>query len=59
MNLYRIIVPGQDDVLIRADKFTHQADKGRVVFEKEGENVAVFQLSNIVGFVRVDEYGDQ
>lgn len=59
MNFYRVIIPGQDDVLIRADDFIHQPDPGRVVFEKEGKNVAIFQLSNIVGIVQVDEYGDQ
>lgn len=59
MNFYRIIVPGQADMLIQADDFTHQPDSGRVVFGKEDKIVAIFQLNNIVGIVQVDEYGDQ
>lgn len=59
MYLFRVIIPGKDDILIRADDFHHQPDNGRVMFEREGKNVAIFQLSNIVGIVQVDEYGDQ
>ncbi|MCR4712281.1 MAG: hypothetical protein K5707_08260 [Clostridia bacterium] len=59
MYLFRVIIPERDDILIRADDLHHQPNYGRLVFEKEGENVAIFQLSNIVGYVQVDEYGDQ
>lgn len=59
MNFYRIIVPGQADILIQADDFIHQPDSGRVVFGKEDIIVAIFQLSNIVGFIKVKEDGDQ
>lgn len=45
--------------MIQADDYIHQPDAGRVIFGKEGKNVAIFQLSNIVGIVQVDEYGDQ
>lgn len=59
MNFYRIIVPGQDDKLIMADDFIIKTDKGIVRFVKNKEAAAVFQMSNIVGFVKVKENGDQ
>lgn len=59
MYLYRIIVPGQDDKLIMADDFIIKTDNGIVMFVKNKEATAVFQMSNIVGFVKVKENGDQ
>lgn len=59
MNFYRIIVPRQDDKLIMADDYFFQVDYSKVVFIKNKEPAAVFQMSNIVGFVKVKEDGDQ
>ena len=59
MKLYRIIVPGQDDILIKAEDFNHEPRNGRVMFKRGNENVAIFQLENIVGFAKVKEDGDQ
>ena len=53
MYLFRVIIPEQDDILIRADDFHHQPEHGRVLFERESQNVAIFQLDNIVGIVQV------
>lgn len=58
MYLFRVIIPEQDDILIRADDFHHQPDHGRVLFERESRNVAIFQLDNIVGIVQVKENVD-
>lgn len=58
MYLFRVIIPGQDDILIRADDFHHQPDNGRVLFERKSQNVAIFQLDNIVGIVQVKENVD-
>ena len=59
MKLYRVIIPGQADILIRAEDFDHEPDCGRVKFKRGNENAAIFTLSNIVGFVRVDENDNQ
>ena len=58
MCLYKVIIPEQDDILIRADDFSHQPDNGRVLFQRESRNVAIFQLDNIVGIVQVEENVD-
>ena len=58
MYLFRVIIPEQDDILIRADEFHHQPDNGRVLFERGSQNVAIFQLDNIVGIVKVKENVD-
>lgn len=59
MELFRIIVPGQADILIQADDFLHEPSSDRVMFKRGKENVAIFQLGNIVGFVKVNKDGDQ
>ncbi len=59
MNLYRMIIRGQDDVLIRAEDFIYAPNSGMVKFKRGNENVAIFQLENIVGLVKVKEDGDQ
>lgn len=59
MSTFRIILPNKDDILIQAENFRHRPDDNCVIFECKGKNVAIFTLSNIVGFVMVSENGYQ
>lgn len=59
MNFFRVIIPGQDDILIQAENFRHKPDDDCLIFVSKDMNVAIFTLSNIVGFIKVNEDGDQ
>ena len=59
MSTFRVIMQNKDDILIQAENFRHRPDEDCVIFVRKDVNVAIFTLSNIVGFALVNENGYQ
>ena len=59
MNKYQVYLTTNDTIYIEADDFTVNYEYGIVCFVKDRLNtIAVFGLSNICGFEKVDEFYD-
>lgn len=60
MNKYQVYLTTKETINIEADDFTMSYEYGFVRFVKGGFNptVAVFALSNICGFEKVDKFDD-
>lgn len=60
MNKYQVYLTTNETIYIEADDFTMYCEYGIVRFFKDNCNnvIAVFSLSNICGFEKVDEFDD-
>lgn len=61
MNKYQVYPDSKETIYIEADDFVTNYEAGIVRFWKDNYNttVAVFVLSNICGFEKVDEFDDE
>lgn len=59
MNKYQVYLTNGMVIYIEADNFITNYDYGNVRFIKDDLNIAIFVLSNIYGFEKVDEFDDE
>ena len=59
MNKYEVYLTNGDVINIEADDFLTNYEYNNVRFIKEDLNIAIFVLSNIYGFEKVDEFDDE
>ena len=59
MNKYQVYLTTQETIYIEADDFVAYYEHGFVRFVKDNENIAIFVLSNICGFEKVDKFDDE
>ena len=59
MNKYEVYLTNGDVINIEADDFLTNYEYNNVRFMKEDCNIAIFVLSNIYGFEKVDEFDDE
>ena len=59
MNKYEVYLTNGGVINIEADDFSTNYEYGVVRFVKGDTNIAIFVLSNIYGFEKVDEFDDE
>ena len=59
MNKYQVYLTTNETIYIEADDFLTYCDSGIVRFLKDNNAIAVFVLSNICGFEKVNEFDDE
>ena len=59
MNKYQVYLTNGEIIYIEADNFLTNYEYGNVRFIKGDQNIAIFVLSNIYGFEKVDEFDDE
>ena len=59
MNKYEVYLTNGEVINIEADDFLTNYEYNNVRFIKEDRNIAIFVLSNIYGFEKVDEFDDE
>lgn len=59
MNKYEVYLTNGEVINIEADDFLTNYEYDNVRFIKDDRNIAIFILSNIYGFEKVDEFDDE
>lgn len=59
MNKYQVYLTTKETIYIEADDFSTYYEHGVVRFIKDDRNIAIFVLSNICGFEKVNEFDDE
>ena len=59
MNKYQVYLTNGGIIYIEADDFSTYYEYGVVRFIKGDQHIAIFVLSNIYGFEKVDEFEDE
>ena len=59
MNKYQVYLTNGEVINIEADGFSTNCEYSIVRFIKGDENIAIFVLSNICGFEKVEEFDDE
>lgn len=59
MNKYEVYLTNGEVINIEADDFLTNYEYDNVRFIKEDRSIAIFILSNIYGFEKVDEFDDE
>ena len=59
MDKYEIYLTNGEVVNVEADEFLTDCVHNSVRFEKDNRTIAIFVLSNIYGFMEVDEFDEE
>lgn len=59
MNKYEVYLTNGEVINLEADDFMTNYENSIVRFIKDNRHIAIFALSNIYGFAKVDEFDDE